>query len=130
VGLLNKKKRRPLRARPINVGCPFCWEWLPEPQSRPAPATSPDCLGGCCGCGAFFVIDAVGRFGGDALLDLQLLAAGGEMDRAIELCDGVNCQIKSKPLGAMNRSFSGRTNEGDHYGPRVWALKLPVDNGT
>lgn len=130
--LRDKKQRRRLRLRSPRAGCPFCWEWLPPPQPLSGVFSERGAIGGRCPCGAFFVIDETGRLGGAALMDLKALAAGGDLDRAVELREGMDCEIRSKPLTSATRSFGGRTRDSEHYGPRIWALKLSrtgSDNG-
>jgi hypothetical protein len=119
-----RKKRRRMKPRALRAGCPFCWEWLPTPELQAEVFTASGCLGGRCECGAFFVIDETGRLGGVALMDLQALAAGGDLDRALTWREGENCEIKEKSLTAATPSFAGRTQEHDRSGPRVWALKV------
>jgi hypothetical protein len=94
---------------------------MPEVQQDVFSASG--CVGGRCECGAYFVVDETGRLGGVALMDLQALAAGGDLDRALTWREGVNCEIKNKSLTAATPSFAGRTQEHDRSGPRVWALK-------
>lgn len=127
MSLVNKKTRRRLKLRSPRAGCPFCWEWLPPPEPLSGVFSERGCIGGRCPCGAFFVVDETGRLGGVALMDLQALAAGGDLDRAVELQNGVNCEIRNKPLTAATQSFGGRTRDSDHFGPRVWALKNNED---
>jgi len=131
LALLHKKKRkrRKLKPRPLRAGCPFCWEWLPEPENLDEVYTASGCIGGRCECGAWFVVDETGRLGGAALMDLQALAAEGDLDRALEWRDGTNCEIKDKSLTAATPSFAGRTQEHDRSGPRVWALKQTDSGG-
>lgn len=118
-----QRKRRRLRARTFRAGCPFCWEWLPPAEVQHEVFSASGCVGGRCECGAYFVVDETGRLGGVALMDLQALAANGDLDRALAWRDGENCEIKSKPLTAATPSFAGRTQEHDRSGPRVWALR-------
>jgi hypothetical protein len=122
-----RNKRRGLRSRPIRAGCPFCWEWLPPPAAQTGVFTEGECVGGRCPCGAYFVVDETGRSGGQALLDLQALACGGDLDRALALRDGVDCRILHRSLVGATRSFGGRSTDSQTFGPRVWALKLADD---
>jgi hypothetical protein len=121
------RKRRRLKLRSARAGCPFCWEWLPPPEPLTGVFSERGCIGGRCECGAYFVVDETGRLGGIALMDLQALATAGDLDRALELRAGENCEIRSKPLTGATRSFGGRTRDSDHFGPRVWALKQDGD---
>lgn len=118
------RKRRRLRLRVPRAGCPFCWEWLPPPEPLSGVFSERGAVGGRCVCGAWFVVDETGRLGGIALMDLQALASAGDLERAVELRDGVDCEIKSKPLVGATRSFGGRTRDDQKRGPRVWALRL------
>ena len=99
------------------------------PENLDEVYTASGCIGGRCECGAWFVVDETGRLGGAALMDLQALAAEGDLDRALEWRDGTNCEIKDKSLTAATPSFAGRTQEHDRSGPRVWALKQTDSGG-
>ncbi len=112
-----KNQRRPLKKPSFKAGCPFCFEWLPIPEKNYAVFTGDGALGGqCTNCKAFFVFEESGRLGGQAVLDLQAMASGGDLDQALTLRPGVDCDIKSKPLQEGKRK--------DPTGPQVWALKL------
>jgi hypothetical protein len=122
------KKRKPLKLGIPDVGCPFCWQWLPTPARLPDLPGS-DSLGGRCECGAFFVLDVTGRSGGQALLDVQTLASGGDVDQALKLREGEHFELKSKPVrGRANPG--GLVLQGHSYlQPQVWAIKLKQDSG-
>jgi len=124
MGLL-KKGRRPLRMSAPRVGCPFCWEWLPPPKSQWKVFSGEGCRGGQCKCGVFFVLDEIGRGGGQALLDALALACDGDLDRALKLESGKDYQVKTKPLKetrATTGPSKGRASP--QAGPKVWAVKL------
>lgn len=122
--------RRPIQ-RKLQVGCAFCWEWVPQPQR--VSAYSPDgALGGRCECGAFYVVDETGKLGGQALLDITTMACDGDTERALKLESDVHYELRAKPLverdprqasggPALRASLAAR--------PKVWFLKLkpPVD---
>jgi len=129
VGLLHKKRkrkrrRRGMRPQKVAIGCAFCWEWVPEPQTRHDAFSGSGCLGGRCACSAVYVLDETGRDGGQALMDAQALACGGDLDRALELEDGVDYEIKTRELGASGRRTAGRTAYSGYLPPKVWFLKL------
>jgi len=88
-----------------------------------------DSLGGWCECGACFVVDATGRSGGQALLDVQTLACGGDVDQALKLREDEHFVLKSKPVrGQANPG--GLVLQGHSYmQPRVWAIKLKKAEG-
>jgi hypothetical protein len=118
-----KKKRKPLKSGIPKVGCPFCFQWLPAPKSLHEMHVL-DSPGGRCACGAYFVVDVTGRSGGQALLDLQTLACGGDLDLALKLREDEDFELKSKPVRDQPNS-RGRVVQGHSYmQPRVWALKL------
>ena len=120
---MEKKKRRPLRSGIPKVGCPFCFQWLPTPTRLPE-MHGLDSLGGRCVCGAYFVVDVTGKSGGQALLDVQTLACGGDVDQALKLRENVDFDLKSKPVREQTGP-GGFVVQGHSYmQPRVWALKL------
>lgn len=113
----------PSGRRPERTGCPFCWEWIPEPRHLDS-AYSPDgCMGGRCACGAFFVIDEIGRNGGLALLNAQVLACGGDLQRALTLSNGDDYDVQTRdyqqPGGV---GFRGTAHASSHA--KIWFLKL------
>ena len=69
-------------------------------------------------------MDVTGRSGGQALLDVQTLACGGDVDQALKLREHEDFDLKSKPVrGQANPG--GLVIQGHSYmQPRVWALKL------
>ncbi len=75
---------RSLRAR-----CPFCGAEIPRPEAV-AGGQWFDFNGGFCPCGAAFAHDPTARNGGAVLLQAMLMACGGDMDRVLELSEGVN----------------------------------------
>jgi len=122
--LKKKRKRRPLKPRSHRVGCPFCWEWLPDPQHRLDVFSGEGCQGGRCECGAFFVVDETGKLGGQALLDLQALACDGDLDRAMQLVSGTDFELKRKSVNDATPQFRGRVQGQGSNGPQIWALLL------
>jgi len=122
--LKKKKKRRPLRTPLPRVGCPFCWEWLPDPKVQLKAFSGSECKGGKCPCGAFFVIDETGKAGGTALLDVQAIACDGDLDRAMTLREGVDFELKTKAVGADGGTLRGHS----HMDPKLWAIRLRVND--
>ena len=120
----NRRKRSKLRTPNTRAGCPFCWEWLPQPSRRLDVFSGDGCLGGRCECGAFFVVDETGKLGGQALLDLQALACGGDLDRAIRLISDVDFELKKKPINDTTGHYRGRVQGQNPTGPQIWALLL------
>ena len=115
------KKKRPMRMRPIRVGCAFCWQWVPEPKR--VEAHSPNARGGICDCGVAFIVDEVGRMGGQALMDALTLACDGDLDRATQLENDIHYEARTKPVDegpATRRTAPGPV----HSGPQVWFVKL------
>lgn len=117
------KKRKPLRSIAPRVGCPFCWEWLPTP-TRQRDTYSQESLGGRCECGAWFVVDETGKSGGQALLDVQTLACGGDVERAMKLRENEDYELQSKPIDYQTSSGSVAVRGHSYMQPRVWALRL------
>ena len=118
-----KRKRRPLRTGIPRVGCPFCLQWLPAP-TRLTATYSLDSLGGRCDCGAYFVVDVTGRSGGQALLDVQTLACGGDVDRALKLREDEDFDLRSKPVNDHTTPRGLAVRGHSYMQPKVWALKL------
>ncbi|MBN1654416.1 MAG: hypothetical protein JXA30_11660 [Deltaproteobacteria bacterium] len=125
---LLKKKRAPARPRAITlrIGCPFCFEWLPAAETRYDLFSVEGCQGGRCQCGAAFVVDETGRLGGQALLDAQLLACDGDMERALKLDANKDFEVKTRNLreavGKGGRPLSGH----GYLEPKIWAIKLKL----
>jgi hypothetical protein len=67
--------------------CPFCGAALPRPKRR-SWNTASVLPGGCCACGACFVVDPTGRNGGHALLEALEDACGGDRGRSLYLEPG------------------------------------------
>ncbi len=118
-----RKKRKPLKMPAPKVGCPFCWEWLPpaEDLARLFPS---DFRGGRCECGAVFVIDEIGRAGGEALFDALTLACEGDMERARSLDSKTQYEVKTKAIGPELRNMRGRFENHSPAAPKAWAVKL------
>jgi hypothetical protein len=81
------------------------------------------CLGGRCDCGAYFVIDEVGRNGGLALLNAQVLACGGDVQRALGLSNNDDFEVQTRdyqqPGGV---GFRGTAHASSRA--KIWFLKL------
>jgi hypothetical protein len=67
--------------------CPFCHAEILRP-GEVAGDKWYDFAGGVCNCGAVFAHDPTARNGGGAFLQALLMAAGGDMDRAMSLSEG------------------------------------------
>ena len=122
--LRKRKKRRTLRSWLPEIGCPFCWEWLPAPKPQPATFSGSECKGGRCECGAFFVVDETGKAGGTALLDVQAVACGGDLDRAMTLTEGKDFELKKKDIMGGSRTVSGAVRGHSHMSPMLWSIRL------
>lgn len=105
--------------RAARVGCPFCFEWIPEP-TRVVEVYSPEgAKGGRCECGAAFVIDETGKSGGLALLDAQTLLCAGDSAEAATLETGVHVEVETREWlspGAGRRGHS-------YLSPTVWFVR-------
>jgi hypothetical protein len=125
MSLLKKRKRKkPLRTHLPDIGCPFCWEWLPTPQIQLKSFSGSECMGGRCECGAFFVVDETGKSGGTALLDVQAVASDGDLERAMTLREGVDFELKTKGYHGESGSASGNARGHSHMDPILWAIRL------
>jgi len=121
MSLLKKPKKRKSLVTPLpRIGCPFCWEYLPDPRVQHGSYSGSECRGGRCECGAFFVVDETGKSGGAALLDVQAIACGGDLDRAMTLREGVDFELKTR---RYSRDALG-TRGHSHMDPKLWALRL------
>ena len=120
--MLSKPKKRKSYAPRVHVGCVFCGQRIPPPKQVEAYSFE-GALGGRCACGAFFVVDATGKHGGEVLLDLTTLACEGDSDRALELASGRDYELASKPLTERQPS-SARARRPIGGRPQVYFLKL------
>jgi hypothetical protein len=104
--------------------CVFCREPVPRPEFRLDLFSSDGSFGGRCRCGAVFVIDETGRSGGQAVLDLQALAAGGDLDRALTLETGRDIEIVD--VAISRRQIESVLPPGGyaHSPPRAWFGRL------
>ena len=75
--------------RTLPARCPFCGAALPRP-GEVGEGEWYDFLGGECKCGAVFAYDPTARNGGAVLLQAMLMAADGDMDRAMGMAPGVD----------------------------------------
>lgn len=121
---LIRKKKRPLKLQPPKVGCPFCWEWLPVPTLLMNVFSGDGTPGGRCECGVYFVVDEIGKSGGQALLDVQAFAADGDLDKALTLKEGVDFELKTRAFQKNSGGFDGRTRGKSILQPKIWALRL------
>ena len=118
------KKKRKLKIAPPKVGCPFCWEWLPPPELVLNVFSGDGAKVGRCECGVYFVVDEIGKAGGQALLDVQAYAVDGDLDRALTLKEGVDFELKTRAFQKNSGGFDGRTRGQSHLQPKIWALRL------
>ncbi|MFH1811365.1 MAG: hypothetical protein ABIJ09_21675 [Pseudomonadota bacterium] len=113
----------PSGRQPARTGCPYCWEWIPEPRKLDKVYTPDGCMGGRCECGAYFVIDEIGRNGGMALLNAQVLACDGDVDRALQLSHGDDFEVLTRdyqqPGGVGFRGYAHASRRA-----KIWFLKL------
>lgn len=125
MSLLNKKKRkRKLGTTLPKIGCPFCWEWLPTPRVQLNSFSATECKGGQCECGAFFVVDETGKSGGVALLDVQALACGGDLERAMTLQEDVDFELKKKAYRGESTTRGGDARGHSYLDPKLWVIRL------
>jgi hypothetical protein len=77
------------RDRTLPPLCPFCRaEILPPVEVEGGQWY--EFAGGCCRCGAVFALDPTARNGGAVFLQALLMAANGDMDRAMDMSEGVD----------------------------------------
>lgn len=125
MGLLNKPRAsRRIRGRRVAIRCAFCRRIVPAPRTRRDVFSGEGCLGGRCECSAVFVVDETGKDGGQALLDAQALACDGDLDRALELADGTDYEVRTHGLGPDAQDRPGRAVASGYLPPKVWFLKL------
>ncbi len=72
--------------------CPFCGAELLRPVHLEGGAWY-DFAGGFCDCGAVFALDPTARNGGAAFLQALVVAADGDMDRAMGLSEGEDYDV-------------------------------------
>ena len=125
MSLLKKRARKKrLRSTLPDIGCPFCWEWLPKPTVQLGSFSGAECKGGRCECGAFFVVDETGKSGGAALLDVQAIACDGDLERAMALVEGVDFELRTKGYRGESGTRSGSARGYSYMDPKLWALRL------
>jgi len=113
----------------IKVGCPFCYEWLPDPELRFDVYSGEGARGGRCECGAFFVVDETGKAGGQALMDVRVLAAGGDLEKAMQLDSEKDFELKTKVIKPSSRRYADRIPGHAYMQPKVWAIRLKNREG-
>ncbi len=77
------------RDRTLPAQCPFCRAEIPPPAEVEGGQWY-DFAAGSCTCGAIFAHDPTARNGGAVFLQALLMAADGDMDRAMGLAEGVD----------------------------------------
>ena len=112
----------------MQIGCGFCWEPLPAPQTRHDVFTGAGCLGGVCECGAVFVVDETGREGGMARLDAMALVCGGDLARAEQLDSDREVEVKTRDLSGGFGSGGRRAPVQGLLPPKVWFARLVSDD--
>jgi hypothetical protein len=75
------------RDRTLPARCPFCGAEILRPVEVGGSQWY-EFSGGFCKCGAFFALDPTARNGGAVFLQVLLMAAEGDMDRAMSLSEG------------------------------------------
>jgi len=75
------------RDRTQPARCPFCGAEIPRPVEVGGGQWY-DFAAGTCNCGAVFAHDPTARNGGAVFLQALLMAAGGDMDRAMGMGEG------------------------------------------
>jgi hypothetical protein len=80
------------RDRTLPARCPFCGAEFPRPEEVEGGQWY-DFAGGCCRCGAVFAHDPTARNGGAVFLQALLMAAAGDMDRALEMTEGQDYDV-------------------------------------
>lgn len=118
------KKKKKFKLPKPRIGCPFCWEWLPNPVLMTEVFSGGGTRGGRCECGAVFVVDDTGKAGGQALMDAQALACDGDLDRAAAIQEGVDFELKTKAFQAMSDPFSRPLPGHAYLEPKIWSIKM------
>jgi hypothetical protein len=78
--------------RTLPARCPFCRAEIGRPGEVEGGQWY-DFAAGSCPCGAIFAHDPTARNGGAVFLQALLMAAGGDMDRAMGLGEGVDYDV-------------------------------------
>jgi hypothetical protein len=112
------------RAMSEGFACVFCREPVGRPEFRLDLFSSDGSLAGRCRCGAVFVIDETGRAGGQAVLDLQALVCGADLDRALTLETGRDIEIVDVPIARREIAFVLPPGGYAHTPPRAWFGRL------
>ena len=92
------------RDRTEPARCPFCRDDIPKPEEVEGGQWF-DFTGGQCGCGAFYALDPTARNGGAVFLQTLLMAADGDMERALDMSEGedYDCGYVHKYNSEMHR---------------------------
>jgi hypothetical protein len=80
------------RDRTLPARCPFCRAEI-APPGEVEGGQWYDFAAGSCACGAVFAHDPTARNGGAVFLQALLMAAGGDMDRAMSLAENVDYDV-------------------------------------
>jgi hypothetical protein len=80
------------RDRTQPARCPFCRAEIAPPAEVDGGQWY-DFAAGSCTCGAFFAHDPTARNGGAVFLQALLMAADGDMDRAMGLAEGLDYDV-------------------------------------
>ena len=81
-----------LRDRTLPALCPFCRAEILRPGEVEGGQWY-DFAAGSCTCGAIFAHDPTARNGGAVFLQALLMAADGDMDRAMGMAEGVDYDV-------------------------------------
>ncbi len=80
------------RDRTMPARCPFCSAEILRPVEVEGGQWY-DFAGGSCNCGAVFAHDPTARNGGAVFLQALVMAADGDMDRAMDMSEGVDYDV-------------------------------------
>jgi len=80
------------RDRTLPARCPFCRGEIQRPVEVEGSQWY-DFAAGSCTCGALFAHDPTARNGGAVFLQALLMAADGDMDRAMDMSEGVDYDV-------------------------------------
>lgn len=80
------------RDRTMPARCPFCSAEILRPMEVEGGQWY-DFAGGSCNCGAVFAHDPTARNGGAVFLQALVMAADGDMDRAMDMSEGVDYDV-------------------------------------
>ena len=118
-------ENRSVNRRGEPVACPFCDHELPRPTMN-GPEGAPLEHSGrqCGGCGAFYLLDATGREGGEVLVDGLSLLCGGDLKQAMALQSGIDYELQSRIYDArLHRFDPGRVRRTAYGLAKLWFFR-------